>query len=53
MCSNMYLKMPEQLSAKLESCMYKLNNIGEIIPPCCTPFVTHKKNRYSGLYFAL
>ena len=38
----MYPPIPEQLSFRLKSSMYKLKSIGEIIPPCFTPFVTQK-----------
>ena len=38
----MYPPIPEQLSFRLKSSMYKLKSIGEIIPPCLTPFVTQK-----------
>ena len=36
----MYPPIPEQLRFRLKSSMYKLKSIGEIIPPCLTPFVT-------------
>ena len=39
---HMYPPIPEQLSFRLKSSMYKLKSIDEIIPPCLTPFVTHK-----------
>ena len=38
----MYPPIPEQLSDKLKSSMYKLKSIGDIIPPCLAPFVTQK-----------
>ena len=38
----MYPPIPEQLSFTLKSSMYKLKNIGEIILPCLTPFLTQK-----------
>ena len=38
----MYPPIPEQLSFRLKLSMYKLKSIGEIIPPCLTPFVTQK-----------
>ena len=36
----MYPPIPEQVNLKLKSPMYKLRRIGDIIPPCLTPFVT-------------
>ena len=39
---SMYPPIPDQLSIKLKSFMYKLKSIGEIIPLCLTPFVTQK-----------
>ena len=38
----MYSPIPEQLSFRLKLSMYNLKSIGEIIPPCLTPFVTQK-----------
>ena len=38
----MYPPIPKQLSFRLKSPMYKLKNIGEIIPPCLTPVATKK-----------
>ena len=34
--------IPEQLSFRLKSSMYKLKSIGEIIPPRLTQFATQK-----------
>ena len=38
----MYAPILEQLSVELKSSMYKLNSIGEIIPPWLTPFLPQK-----------
>ena len=38
----MYPLIPEQLSVKLKSFMYRLKSIGDIIPPGLTPFITQK-----------